>query len=228
MFEPNSSLSRPPFRWLVRLLKASLALVLLVIGGLILNGFPNYFPPRFDQGFLLLRDAYFFRHGYAVGFYLHILAAPVVLLCGIPQFSATLRRRFPLTHERIGLVYVWAALLAAAPGGLWMAFYAYGGWPGKMSFALVSLLLWAFTFVAWRCARVKNYRQHGRWMIRSYLMISSAVSLRLIHYALTEWGVGRLAAYQWSAWLSWLPTLALCELVLLASWFFQRKKSPAT
>ena len=69
-------------RWLTleRLAKLLVATALLFFGALIINGFPNYFPPRFDRGFLVNRQSYFYSSGYAVGFYLHILASPVVLV----------------------------------------------------------------------------------------------------------------------------------------------------
>lgn len=215
MPDPNAYSSASLFRWPLRLLKASLAVVILLIGVLILNGFPSYFPARFDEGFLRLKESFFYRQGYFVGFYAHIVSAPIVLFVGAAQFSRTLRRRAPKVHMRLGQVYAGAALFAAAPGGLLMSLYAYGGWVSRSSFAAASILLWCYTFVAWRYAVTKDFRRHGRYMIRSYIMISSAVTLRLVHFVLIEVGVGQFAAYQWAAWLSWLPTLLVCEVLLL-------------
>jgi hypothetical protein len=49
-------------------------------------------------------------------------------------------------------------------------------------------------------------------MIRSYLMMASAVLLRLIDPVLRDLGVSDMPSYVWSLWLSWVPSLLIFEL----------------
>ena len=92
-----------------------------------------------------------------------------------------------------------------------MAMRAYGGASSVICFAVIGVLAWMFTWIAWRMARSGRYSAHGRWMARSYLMMCSAVMLRLIHYLLQPLNLDAELTYQLSAWLSWVPALTVFE-----------------
>ena len=203
-----------------------MATIIVHVGALIVAGYGNYLPPRFDAGFLADKRDAFFRTGYFIGFYAHIAAAPVALVCGLIQSSTWLRRRRPNVHRRIGRVYVHAVLWAMAPGGLVMSLHAYGGVSSIACFATLSMLTWGFTLAGWRSARRRRWREHGRWMIRSYVLVGSAILLRMIHFAIRSWSTeiawvdglpihwSHENIYRVSAWLSWLPAWLITELWL--------------
>ncbi|MBL8810966.1 MAG: DUF2306 domain-containing protein [Planctomycetaceae bacterium] len=189
------------------------ALVIVAIGLRIVSTFGWYFPPNFRDGFLAGRDAYFWRSAYGVGFYLHIVGAPVALLCGLPQFSRLLLRAFPRLHRTLGKTYALAVLLAAAPGGLIMGFWSRGGIPAMLCFITMSVLVAAFTILAWRTALQRRFESHRKWMTRSYLLMISAVLLRLLDPALRRAGLSDDLSYQLSVWLSWVPSLVIFEVM---------------
>ncbi len=198
-----------------RLLKFVAATVVLYLGVLILTPFLHYLPPDFDRGFLRNKQSGFYSSGYFLGFYAHIASAPIALLCGTLQISNSLRNRWPRVHRRLGKTYVVLVLFFAAPGGAIMSTRALGGLPSIVCFALISTAAWVFTWKAWRAAREGRYAEHGRWMCRSYLMMCSAIMLRLIHYLMQGLDLDPTLTYQWAAWLSWLPALGIFEVVVL-------------
>ena len=197
-----------------RLIKFIVAAVILWVGWLILTPFPHYLPPDLNRGFLRNKATFFYSSGYFVGFYAHILTAPLGLLLGTIQMSGTLRRKLPRLHRSLGRTYVWLVLIGVAPGGLIMATRAYGGLSSVICFGLISVLTWIATLIAWRRARVMQFRLHGQWMCRSYTLMCSAILLRLISFPLTRFELDHTFAYQLSAWLSWVPAMIVLELVL--------------
>ncbi|MFO0977492.1 MAG: DUF2306 domain-containing protein [Planctomycetaceae bacterium] len=189
------------------------ALVILAIGLRIVSTFGWYFPPNFQGGFLAGRDTYFWRSAYGIGFYLHIIGAPIALLTGLPQFSRLLLRASPRLHRTLGKTYALSVLIAAAPGGFIMGFWSRGGVPAMVCFIAMSLLVAVFTVLAWRTALQRRFESHRKWMTRSYLVMISAVLLRLIDPALRRSGVPDELSYQISVWLSWVPSLVIFEVI---------------
>lgn len=82
-------------------------------------------------------------------------------------------------------------------------------------FLVMSVSTWFFTWKGWRAAKRREFAAHRKWMWRSYLMLVSAVILRLIDPALRHAGVPDLLSYQASVWLSWVPSLGLFEILQL-------------
>ena len=187
------------------------------IGLLILAPFPHYFSADLDYGFLRSKGDYFFSSGYYIGFYAHIVGAPLAFFAGSLQVSRTLRFKWPRFHRMLGRVYCCSVLLLAFPGGLVMALKAYGGWSSTLCFALLSILMGAATVAGWRVARLGNYRQHSTWMLRSYLLIASAIFLRILHPMITTFGLDHEFTYQISVWVSWLFPLCVFEIFRLYS-----------
>jgi uncharacterized membrane protein len=190
---------------------AALASVLST-GALILAPFPHYLPPDFSVGFLHNKSRFFYSSGYFLGFYAHIASSPIALLCGALQMSQHLRSAWPSVHRMSGKVYVALVLCFVAPGGAIMSTRAHGGWSSVICFALISVLAWGFTLFAWRAAKQMRFAEHGRWMSRSYLMMCSAIMLRMVHYLIQPLDLEPTFAYQISAWLSWVPALLVFEI----------------
>jgi hypothetical protein len=62
-------------------------------------------------------------------------------------------------------------------------------------------------------ARRRRFDLHRRWMLRCYVLICSAVALRLISGTAGLVGVpSPEGAYTIAAWSSWLLPLAACEI----------------
>lgn len=189
-------------------LLAFLLIVKVTVG--VLLSFGAYLPPDFDSGFLIGRESYF-RDGYHLAFYAHIVSGPCSLILGIVLLSERFRRRFPGWHRRLGRMQVANVLLLVAPSGLWMAFYAETGVVAGVGFGTLAVATGLFVLLGWRSAVNRRFVQHRVWMLRCYVLLCSAVILRLIAGLSTVAGVEGAWTYQMSAWTSWLVPLAILE-----------------
>lgn len=193
-------------RWVV------VVLILRVLAGILTN-YPDYFPPNFDSIFLLGRERTF-PGLYAVAFYVHLVSSPLVLVLGLILLSETVRRRFHGLHRRLGWVQVVVLLALVLPSSLVMARWAIGGWPAGLSFVLLTAATAVCVVTGVVQARRKRFISHRRWMIRCYVLICSAVVLRIISGAVGLFEVpSPEGAYIISAWASWLVPLAGYELL---------------
>jgi hypothetical protein len=193
-------------RWL------AVALILRVLAA-ILSNYPDYFPPNFDSLFLQGREATF-TGLYRPAFYVHIFSGPVVLFNGLILLSESVRRRYRGWHARLGRIQVGVLLVFVLPSSAVMSRYAFGGWPAALSFLALSAATAGCAVVGVVYARRRCYDRHRRWMLRSYILICSAVALRLISGAAGLIGVpSPESAYIVAAWSSWLVPLAAFEVV---------------
>lgn len=193
-------------RWLAVLL------IIRVLIAIVAN-YPDYFPPNFDALFLQGRETTF-TGVYRPAFYIHIFSGPVVLLGGLILLSQHVRRRHPDLHRRLGWVQVIVLVVFVLPTSVVMSRHAFGGWSAGLSFLLLSAATASCALVGVMYARRHRYDQHRRWMVRSYVLICSAVTLRLFSGAAGLVGVSSAeGAYIVAAWCSWLLPLAAYEIV---------------
>lgn len=174
-----------------------------------------------DIDFLLTKQRIIHLLHYRVSFYLHIFPALLVLASGLTQFSSTILHRIPALHRWVGRVYAASILLVCGPAGMLMAWYANGGPVAKASFLVLSAIWWGSTWMAWRAIRSKNIRKHGAWMLRSYALTLSAITLRLMQFSLAMYSdIDPETAYRLVAWPSWLINLAVVEMIIRrTNWF---------
>ena len=180
-----------------------------------------YTSGRLDIDFLLTKTHIIHLLRYRLAFYLHIFPALLVLAAGLTQFSGAILRRAPGLHRWVGRVYVYSVLGLCGPAGMVMAWYANGGPVAQASFLLLSGLWWWTTWVAYQAIRRGDIRAHGAWMIRSYALTLSAITLRLMQFTLAMYGtLDPETAYRLVAWPSWTLNLLLAEILLrTAPWF---------
>jgi uncharacterized membrane protein len=192
-------------RWL------AVVLILRVLVTILAN-YSDYFPPNFDSLFLQGREATF-TGGYRAAFYVHIFSGPFVLLNGLILLSESVRRHRRGLHRWLGRVQVVVLLLFVLPSSVVMSRHAFGGWPAGLSFLLLSAATAGCAIVGVVHARRRRYDLHRRWMLRSYVLICSAVALRLISGAAGLVGVpSPEGAYIVAAWTSWVFPLAAYEI----------------
>ena len=191
----------------------------------------SYFPWSSVQGFLRLKQDVVDFPLWQWGFKVHVASSGLVLLAGFTQFFALLRKRYPVWHRRFGWLYIMAVLCLAAPSGFVLALYAAGGLITQICFMLLTGLWVLSTVLALRHAMLKHWLLHRNWMIRSFALSLSALSLRtwkmglyqLVPY--TDWLTPRLI-YQLEAWLGWVINLLIAELIIY--WLYQRNKQPVS
>lgn len=147
---------------------------------------------------------------------LHVVAGIVCLLSVLPQFSRRLLRRTPALHRWCGRIYALCVLLFLCPTGLHLAHFAKGGPAGVAGF----LLLGAATFhttlrgVTAMLGPSRDLAAHRRWMTRSFALVASAITFRVLHFLFFEAGVPAETNYVASLWISILGNAAVAELVL--------------
>jgi predicted membrane protein DUF2306 len=154
-------------------------------------------------------------------FILHTSFGGLALLLAPWQFVGWLRRRHPRVHRWVGRLYVGCALIsgvAAYP----VAFGTIAGPIASAGFALMATTWLGTTLVAWRAVRQRRYAAHRRWMIRSFALALSAVTLRLALLVPVQLQLDFLPVYRVTSWASWLVNLLLAEL-----WLRSTAASPA-
>jgi hypothetical protein len=186
------------------------AVLILRVLAAILTDYPDYFPPNFDSLFLQDREATF-RGAYRNAFYVHIFSSPVVLFNGLILLSEYVRRHTGW-HRWLGRVQVVVLLLFVLPSGAVMSWHAFGGTAAGLSFLLLSVATASCAIIGVVHACRRRYDRHRLWMLRTYVLICSAVVLRLISGTAGLVGVPTPEhAYIFAAWSSWLLPLAAYE-----------------
>lgn len=209
-----------------RLFALLAALVIWKVAWNVVIEYREYFPPNFNADFLRGREAYF--HGaYQWAFYTHLFAGPTSLLVGTILVSDRFRVAFPAWHRRLGRVQAVCVLLLVAPSGLWMAFYAQSGAVTAAGFASLALATAGCVALGWRSAVRRKFAEHRVWMWRAFLLLCSAVVIRLIGGLATVLQVDAQWLYPLSAWASWLAPLAVFETSRLLNRPVQRVANPA-
>lgn len=190
-------------------------LVVRVVCSVVLT-YRDYFPANFRSDFLFGREDHF-RGLYQAAFYTHIVSGPVALLLGLVLVSDVFRQRWPTWHQRLGKLQALNVLAFVVPSGLVMAFRARSGAIAGTGFAALALATAFCVALGWRAAVRRQFGIHRDWMWRCYLLLCSAITLRLAAGLATVLGSEATWLYPATAWASWLLPLGILELVLRAS-----------
>lgn len=175
----------------------------------------QYIPIDSDVAFLRIKQDVVHLPYYLPAFFIHAFTAILVLPAGFTQFSRRLRRRAPQWHRRVGGLYLWAVLLVAAPSGLLIGIHANGGFWSQLAFCLLAVLWFAFTWQAWRAAKRRDWTAHRDFMIRSFALALSAITLRAWKYVLVAVFQPRpMDLYRLVAWLGWVLNLLIAEMII--------------
>lgn len=157
-------------------------------------------------------------------FVAHALMGGVVTFSGAWQLVPALRRRWPRMHRWNGRVFLGVSVLAAISGLYltWVRGSQLG--PGStLSITLNGLLILIFASLAWRSAQQRDYVQHRRHALRTFLLVNGVWFLRigimLVGLVLAPLGIK--IDYDGMVFVgvsiaSWLLPLAMLELYLRA------------
>jgi uncharacterized membrane protein len=197
-----------------RLVKSFLLFIILFTGVLIFLKSIEYYTPDFERGYLSDKKEVF-DGIFKFGLYAHIITVPLILFAGTSQVFFRYEKSYRNIHRVLGSLYVYLVLFVSMPGAFIISFYAFGGWAAKLSFLMLTTLWGWFTWKGFRNGKEGNIIAHKNFMIRSYVLTLSAIILRIlsfifIHYFNFYGGM----AYSIIAWLSWLPSLLLTELII--------------
>jgi uncharacterized membrane protein len=146
--------------------------------------------------------------------YAHIFASMLALVIGPWQFVESFRVRAPRIHRICGRIYLLIGVGLGGATGFAMAWLAYGGAVSTSGFGLLSILWLDTGLRAYRSVRQRDFSAHRRWMIRNFSLTFAAVTLRL------GLGIGFASRlpFEWFypplAWLSWVPNIAIAEILI--------------
>jgi uncharacterized membrane protein len=170
-------------------------------------------------GFLQFKQEHIGNHAWRTAFYIHVFSAVLTLLAGFTQFSPYILREHRKLHRIFGKIYVFNVLFINFPTGMLMAFYANGGWTTQLAFIILDSLWFWFTLKAFLEIKKGNIKRHKQFMIRSYALTFSAITLRAWRSVLAALLViNPDTLYMIDAWLGFVPNL------LFAEWLIRRRK----
>lgn len=198
-------------------IRLGLCLALAWFSWLMLNITLAYLPPRDDAGFLQIKQQYLPIKHWKMAFWIHVFTSMFALVAGFTQFFPGILRRAPRVHRWMGKAYVLNVCLITGPASLIMAFYANGGVSSRLAFLLLAIGWIGTTGAGWYHAIQRNWTSHQEWMIRSYALTLSAITLRVWKVSLVMLFEPRpMDLYRIVAWLGFIPNL------LLAEWLIRR------
>lgn len=175
----------------------------------------QYIPINYEVAFLNLKQEEIQLPYYKLAFFSHVYTSMIVIVLGLTQFSKTIRKQFSFIHKLNGKGYILLILLIASPSGLIMAFHANGGLVSQISFSILSILWFVFTLKAFLYIKKRNYRKHRDFMIRSYALTLSAISLRLFKYGIVFFfELPPMDTYKIVSVLGWTLNLGIAELII--------------
>ena len=116
----------------------------------------------------------------------------------------------------MGYIYILVLLFISGPAALVMAVYANGGYAAQVSFVILTILWLTTTFLAYRTVQKQNHQAHIKWMIRSFALTLSAVTLRFYAYLfdVVNLDLDPKSTYILLTYSSWIPNLIIAEIII--------------
>lgn len=169
-----------------------------------------------DIEFLATKQLIYHLDWWRYSFYVHVFSSPFVITSGLLQFNRYFIHRKVKVHRICGLIYAFFVVFISGPSALLMGLYANGGFVTQISFVVLSVLWITTTIIAYAYVRKRNYIQHANWMIRSYALTLSAITLRIYAYFMDVWNVplSPTATYALISYLSWTVNVIGAEIVI--------------
>lgn len=113
---------------------------------------------------------------------IHRLLGLTMLVLGMLQFDAGLRRSRPLLHRWTGRGFLLIAFIIGATGLIMGLGYPFSGLQEQVFVVAVSALLLWFASMAWTEVRRRQFAEHREWMIRA-LGLSFCIAVQRVYYA---------------------------------------------
>ena len=132
----------------------------------------------------------------AVG--IHLASAVVIILGGALQLLPQIRTRAPAFHRWNGRVYIAAAFMVSL-AGLYMLWFrgTIGDLSQHLGQSLDGVLIMVCAIAALRAALARDFRSHGRWAMRLYLVVSASLFIRAGLILSLPLGISATASTGW-------------------------------
>lgn len=181
---------------------------------LVWNTIP-YFTFDTNLSFLAERAVLVDKMVWRICFYTHISAGAICITTSLVQFSSWIMKKRKQVHIISGKIYVFVVLLIGAPSGLYMTYFAKGGYAERGAFFAMAIFWFYTTYKGFvTAARDKNFVAHKYWMIRSYAMALTAVTFRIYHILFDEMGMSEFNNYSISLWISIIGNWLVAEFII--------------
>ncbi|MEM6689594.1 MAG: DUF2306 domain-containing protein [Planctomycetota bacterium] len=223
--------SRPLVGWL----KLFLCILAVKVFAMTIWGYRNYFPPNFDDGFLIGRRA-LFGGVYPLPFYIHIVSAPIGLVLMsflVASERPTQKLRvIQRNHRRLGKTTAYLVLTLVVPSGLWMAWWAASGTIAMWGLWIQGSLTAGTMLMAIRAAKNHRFDNHRICMNRCFVLMAAPLLLRVLGGAsevafMTDLGNQHVALwdniYRFNTWISWLFPLVAYEVLSSSKTGFRQR-----
>jgi uncharacterized membrane protein len=144
----------------------------------------------------------------------HIVLAIITLLTGPLGIMKRLRLKSLTFHRWNGRAYVLSIVLNYIPG-LYVSFFATGGWPSIIGFLILNTLWLITTIFGYIFIKRKDVLRHSQWITRSFFL-SFANMIIYIIVAITHFGLDLSygLSYTIAVWISWIFNLTIAEIVI--------------
>lgn len=170
---------------------------------------------RDDVYFLNFKQEFLHNPTWKTAFYIHVFSAVFALFAGFTQFSTHFLTQHRQSHRFIGKLYAWNVLVINVPVGMILALCANGGLWAKLAFIILDCLWFYFTYQAIVYARKRDFQKHRDFMVRSYALTLSAITLRGWKIILSDhFDLDPTQLYIIQAWIAFIPNLLLAEYII--------------
>jgi uncharacterized membrane protein len=175
----------------------------------------EYIPVQTDVAFLQIKQDYIDNNVWFTSFYIHVYTSMFALMAGFTQFSSSILKNNKALHRKLGYTYIIVVLFISGPASLVMSWYANGGLSSRVSFILLGIFWIYFTAQAWQRAKNRDFKSHRAYMIRSYALTLSAITLRAFKWLLASgFHFPPMEIYRTVAW-AWVLNLLVAEYFII-------------
>lgn len=176
----------------------------------------SYFDFDMTKQFLGSKQSMIGNKIWLVSFYVHLLFGAIATLVALPLFFSKLIPFRSSIHKHLGKLYVVSILVFGGPTGLYLAFFAEGGKFATIGFILMSAAWMITTYMAFQRIIKGDLQGHYNWIIRSYCMTLSGVTLRIMTPIGSQFfEFDYETNFVLSAYFPWIFNLLLGELLVL-------------
>lgn len=169
----------------------------------------SYLQPTLDNAYLQSKWNNLANPWFMNSLYIHGISACFCLL--LVSFLVLFRiEKYVQLHRAIGKVTIALILLVAMPSGIVLSKFATGGFWGTILFFSLAIYTGYCAYSAYVVVRKKDYKRHEWYMKEVFLLLLSALFLRLLMTFFAKffhWHGDQM--YLTAATLSWIPSIAV-------------------
>jgi hypothetical protein len=194
--------------------KIILSVLIYVLSGLILFTSLKYLDPEFKGGYLAGRGSHSIEL-IRFALLLHSFSANLIIWIITPSILFRTDQNFKVWHRLSGRITVLLGLIVFIPTGLTLSYFAMGGILGKLLFIFLTIFSALCLTIGFITARQQRFEKHRIWMLRFFILLTSAIWLRLFMFIMI-YTTGSLDDFQYlfCTLMSWLPQILIFEIYL--------------